>query len=134
MASLVLEIFAHYRLRRQRIESAQKIHEVEVNVKCIQTNFGGCSLPGFGDFAPFLLPSEWPNFPFRPWTIVHGGQKIESAQKIHANRGQYDEMHANQIWWAWLHWFWRLCSFYFKLPFKLPFIVAPKLIHSEMFQ
>ena len=26
-------------------------------------------------------------FPFGPWTIVHGGQKIESAQKFYANRG-----------------------------------------------
>ena len=24
---------------------------------------------------------------FGPWAIVHGGQKIESAQKIHASRG-----------------------------------------------
>ena len=30
---------------------------------------------------PFRLPSKWPNFPFRLWTIVHGGQKIELAQK-----------------------------------------------------
>ena len=29
--------------------------------------------------------------PFRSWT-VHGGQKIEAAQKIHASRGGY-EMH-----------------------------------------
>ena len=28
-----------------------------------------------------------PNFSFGPWTIVYGGQKIESAQKIHASRG-----------------------------------------------
>ena len=35
----------------------------------------------------FRLPSKWPNFPFGPWTIVHGGQKIESAQKIYASRG-----------------------------------------------
>ena len=35
----------------------------------------------------FRLPSKWPKSPFRPWTIVHGGQKIESAQKIHASRG-----------------------------------------------
>ena len=38
--------------------------------------FGGCSLSSFGDFDPFLFPS---NFSFGPWTIVHGGQKIESA-------------------------------------------------------
>ena len=45
---------------------------------------GGCGLSGFGDIATFQI---WPNFSFRPWTIVHGGQKIESAQKIHAGRG-----------------------------------------------
>ena len=35
----------------------------------------------------FLCLQEWPKFPFGPWTIVHGGQKIELAQKIHASRG-----------------------------------------------
>ena len=35
----------------------------------------------------FPLLSKWPNFPFGPWAIVHGGQKIESAQKINASRG-----------------------------------------------
>ena len=37
-----------------------------------------------------------PNFPFRPWTIVHGGQKIELAQNIHASRSGC-ETHANQF-------------------------------------
>ena len=57
---------------------------VEVDVKCMETNFGGCGLFGFRDFAHVQI---WPNFPFEPWTIVHGGQRIESAQKIHASRG-----------------------------------------------
>ena len=61
--------------------------QAEVNVKCMQTNFGGRDLSGFGDFATFYLPSKRSNFPFRPRTIVHGDQKIESAQKIHASRG-----------------------------------------------
>ena len=61
--------------------------QVDVDVKCMQTNFGGCGLSGFGDIATFCWPSKRPNFPFRPWTIVHGGQKIELAQKIHAGRG-----------------------------------------------
>ena len=63
--------------------------QVEVDVKCMQTNFGGPGLSGFGDFALFHLPSKRPKFPFGPWTIhvVHGGQKIESAQKIYASRG-----------------------------------------------
>ena len=61
--------------------------QVEVGVKCMQANFGGCGLSGFGVMAPSCLPSKRPNFPFGPWAIVHGGQKIELAQKIHASRG-----------------------------------------------
>ena len=30
-----------------------KFMQVEVDVKCMQTNFGGPGLSGFGDFAPF---------------------------------------------------------------------------------
>ena len=60
--------------------------QVEVDLKRMQTNFGGRGFSSFGDFASFCLPSK-PKFPFGPWTIVHGGQKIESAQKIHASRG-----------------------------------------------
>ena len=59
----------------------------QVGVKCMQANFGGCGLSGFGVMAPFCLPSKRPNFLFGQWAIVHGGQKIESAQKIHASRG-----------------------------------------------
>ena len=59
----------------------------------------------------------WPNFPFGPQTIIHGGKKIESAQKIHASRGQ-DKMHAHQIWWAWPLWFWRY--YYFSNLDKFP--------------
>ena len=46
--------------------------QVEVDVKCMHTNFGGHGLTTFGDFAHFCLPSKQPKFPFRPWTIVHG--------------------------------------------------------------
>ena len=60
--------------------------QVEIDVKLMQTNFDGHGLSGFGVMAPFCLPSKQPNFPFRPWAIVHGGQKIELAQKIHASR------------------------------------------------
>ena len=58
--------------------------QVEVDVKCMQTNFGGHGLSGFGVMAPFIFLQKRPNFPFGPWTIVHGAQKIELAQKIHA--------------------------------------------------
>ena len=61
--------------------------QVEIHVKCMEINFGGCGLSGFRDIATFCLPLKWPNFPFGPWAIVHGGQKIESTQKIHAGRG-----------------------------------------------
>ena len=37
----------------QKIESAQKFMQVEVDVKCMQTNFGEHGFSGFGDFAPF---------------------------------------------------------------------------------
>ena len=155
--------------------------QVEVDVKCMQTNFGGHGPFSFGDSAPFCFPSKtakislqtmgyspWgsknrigskyscklrlmkyackpilvgvttlvsemllqfvflqklPNFPFKPWTIVHGGQKIELAQNFHASRG-WREMLANQFWWAWLPQFRRNESFLFafkngqNFPFK----------------
>ena len=60
--------------------------QVEIDLKRMQTNFGGCGVSGFGVMAPFCLPPKRPNFPFGPWAIIHGGQKIESTQKIHASR------------------------------------------------
>ena len=72
-----------------------------VDVKCMQTNFGGRGYFGVGDLAPFCLPSKTTKISLQTMGyIVHGGQKIESAQKIHASRG-WHEMHANQFWWAW---------------------------------
>ena len=38
--------------------------QVEGDVKCMQTNFGGHGLFGFGDIATFQIR---PNFPFGPW-------------------------------------------------------------------
>ena len=60
--------------------------QVGVDVKCMHTNFGWCGLSGFGDNISF---QKRPNFPIKPWTIVHGHQKfnsLELAQKIHARR------------------------------------------------
>ena len=37
--------------------------QIGVNVKCMQTNFGGCGFAGFGDIATFLCLQKWPNFP-----------------------------------------------------------------------
>ena len=65
----------------------KKIMHVEVDVKCMETNLVGVASPVSEILPLFHLPSKWPKFPFGPWAIVHGGQKIESAQKIHASRG-----------------------------------------------
>ena len=53
----------------------KKFMQVGIDVKFRHTNFGGCGLSGFGDIATF---KKWPNFPFDPWTIVHGHGKIQS--------------------------------------------------------
>ena len=119
----------------------KKFMQVGIDVKCMHTNFGGCTFSGFGDIATFkngqislsdhglltivhghqkiqlirisskksckynlmsnactpilvdeaslvseiLLPSKMAKFPFltmdyRPWTIVHGHQKIQSIR------------------------------------------------------
>ena len=84
----------------KKLNWLKKFMQLEVDVKCMQTQFWGRDLFGFREFALYCFSSKWPNFLFRPWTIVHGGQKIESAQKIHASRG-WPETHANQFWWAW---------------------------------
>ena len=57
---------------------------VEVDVKCMQTNFGGYGTSPVSEIMGSLLAclQKRPKFPFRPWTIVHGGQKIELAQKF----------------------------------------------------
>ena len=51
----------------------KKFMQVGINVTFIHTNFGGRGLSDFGDMATF---QKRPNFPFDPWTIVHGHQKI----------------------------------------------------------
>ena len=51
----------------------KKFMQVGIDVKFMHTNFGGCDLSSFGDNATF---QKQPNFPFDPWTIVHGHQKI----------------------------------------------------------
>ena len=51
----------------------KKFMHVGIDVKCIHTNFGGHYLFHFRRYCYF---QKRPNFPFRPWTIVHGRQKI----------------------------------------------------------
>ena len=47
--------------------------QVEVDVKCMGTKFGGRSFSGFGDFGPLSLDFKTAKISF--WTM--GGQKIE---------------------------------------------------------
>ena len=61
--------------------------QVEVDVKCMETKFGGRGFSGFGDFGPLSLALKTAKISL--WTMGYSpwGQKIESAQKIHASRG-----------------------------------------------
>ena len=61
--------------------------QVEVVVKRMQTNFDGRGIFNFGDFSSFHWPSKTAKFPFQTMDYSPWGQKIESAQNIHAGRG-----------------------------------------------
>ena len=51
----------------------KKFMQVELDVPCMYTNFGGHGPSGFGDN---ITSQKRLNFPFGPWTLVHGHQKI----------------------------------------------------------
>ena len=51
----------------------KKFMQLGIDVKFMYTNFGGCDPSGFGDTATL---KNGQIFPFDPWTIVHGHQKI----------------------------------------------------------
>ena len=96
----------------------QKFMQVGIDVKCMHTSFGGRGLSGFRDMATF---QKWPNFPFGAWTmsmVIKKFNRSESAQKIHASRGQC-HVHSRQFWWAWLLRFWRYG--YLSKTAKFPF-------------
>ena len=48
----------HGHQKFNRLESAQKIMQVGIDVTCMHTNFGGHGLSGFGVMASFCLPSK----------------------------------------------------------------------------
>ena len=54
----------------------KKFMQIGVDVTHMHTIFGGCGFSDIRVMAPFCLPSKRPNFPFAPWTIIHGQQKI----------------------------------------------------------
>ena len=43
----------------------KKFMQVEIDVKCMHSDFGGCDPSSFGDMATF---QKWPNFPFEAWS------------------------------------------------------------------
>ena len=66
----------------------KKFMQVGIDVKFMHTHFGGCGLSGFGDKISL-------------WSIkVEKFNRSESAQKIHASRGQC-HVHVHQFWWVW---------------------------------
>ena len=106
----------------------KKFMQVEVDVKCMHTNLVGVA-PSVSEIRLlFFSLQKRPKFPFRPWAIVHGGQKIELAQKIHASRG-WREMHANQFWLAWPLQFWRHGNLLnlAKFPFQTMGLYSPTM-------
>ena len=48
----------------------------------MKTNFGESDLSSVGDFVPFVCFKKQPNFPFGPWTIVHGGQNRIGSKNL----------------------------------------------------
>ena len=48
----------------KKLNRLKKFMQVEVDVKCMETKFGGRDFFGFGDIVLFCLPSKWPKFPF----------------------------------------------------------------------
>ena len=65
----------------------KKFMQVGMDVEYMLTNFGGCGLSGFGDKISL-------------WSIKVGKfNRSESAQKIHASRGQC-HVHVHQFWWV----------------------------------
>ena len=66
----------------------KKFMQVGIDITFMRTSFGGCGHSGFGDKISL-------------WSIkVEKFNRSESAQKIHACRGQC-HMHVHQFWWAW---------------------------------
>ena len=65
----------------QKIELAQIFMQVEVVVKCMQTNFDERGIFNFGDFTPFSWPSKTAKFPFRTMDYSPWGSKNRIGSK-----------------------------------------------------
>ena len=51
--------------------------QVGVDLKRMQTNFGGHDFSGFRDFAHFSFAFKRPKFFFRPWAIKKGTEPLQ---------------------------------------------------------
>ena len=60
--------------------------QVEVDVKCMETNFGGHGVFGFGDFAPFSNTFEMAKISLQTMDYSPWGSKNRIGSKIHASR------------------------------------------------
>ena len=67
-------------INRNRLK---KFMQVEVDITCMYTSFGGRDLSGFGDMATF---QKQPNFPFGPWSSKNLINR-NRLKKFYANRG-----------------------------------------------
>ena len=71
-----------------RLESAQKFMQIEVDVTCMYTNFGGHDFSSFGDTATIkngqISPSD--HGLHSPWSSKNLFDQ-NRLKKIHANRG-----------------------------------------------
>ena len=56
----------------------KKFMQIGIDATCMRTNCGGCGLSVSELWLLFACLQKWPKFPFGPWTIVHGHQKIYS--------------------------------------------------------
>ena len=60
--------------------------QVEVDVKCMETNFGGHDISGFGDFAPFSNTFKTAKISLRTMDYSPWGSKNRIGSKILASR------------------------------------------------
>ena len=66
----------------KKLNRLKKFMQVEVDLKRMETKFGGCDFFGSGDIAPFCLSSKRPKFPFGPWTIVKKLNRLKKFMQV----------------------------------------------------
>ena len=77
----------------------KKFMQVFIDVKCMHTNFGGCTFSGFGDTDTFKNGQFSLSDHGLKSMVIKKFNRSELAQKIHASR-DCCQMHAHQFWWA----------------------------------